>query len=412
MLGGCILKKWYFVLIILCLSLGTIYAFPFLENAITSPAPKYVRQVITADSTSSRTISWQTDPTDAPQFIEYKPLNSETMIKKQAITKILTTDLGNFQLHSLTLTELIPNTTYRYRVGSDGAYSDWYTLSTAAKESNFSALIFPDSQCSDYTVWGDTVTSAITAHPTTQFFINMGDLVDNGASFYQWQAWLEGAKPLLPLIPIAPIEGNHEAYSLEWEFTLPTLYLALFDLPQNGAKDLLGQTYSFDYGDVHFVVLDSQEKELDAYQPDLTAKQIPWLNQDLAATTKKWKIILIHRGLFSHPDTANLNNLGKAFIPIFDQHHVDIVFSAHIHSYGRTKPLYQGVPAENGTIYISTGRSGDKTWESSLAKPYEVIFDRALDQPNYLILNVTSNTLTVTAQKQDSTIIDTFEIKK
>lgn len=412
MLGGAFLKKWYFALVILSLSLGTIYAFPFLENVATIPAPKYVRQIITSDNTSTRTISWQTDLTDAPQFVEYKIMGSENITRKQAITKILNTDLGDYQIHSLTLIELNPNTTYSYRVGTDTTYSDWYTFSTASKEANFSALIFPDSQCSDYTVWGDTVNSAIAEHPTSQFFINMGDLVDNGASFYQWQAWFDGAKPLLPLIPIAPIEGNHEAYSLDWKFTLPTLYLSLFDVPQNGAETLLGQTYSFDYGDAHFVVLDSQEKELDAYQPNLIGKQIPWLTQDLAATKKKWKIILIHRGLFNHPDTANLNNLGKAFMPIFDQYHVDVVFTAHIHSYGRTRPLYHGVPAENGTIYISTGRSGDKTWESSLAKPYEVIFDRALDQPNYLILNVNANTLKVTAQKQDSTIIDTVEITK
>ena len=412
------LKKWYFALLIASLSLGTIYAFPFLDNTSTAPpslpdSPQYIRQTITADSTTSRTITWHTIPTDTIQSIEYKIANAEEAFSLEATTKVLATDLGESYLHSITLNNLIPSTTYLYRVGTPNAFSAWYSFTTASTENpSFHALIFPDSQSSDYTVWENTVNAAALDCPMTDFFINMGDLVDNGSSFYQWQAWFNGAKTILPLIPFAPIEGNHEAYSLDWKFTTPDLYLSLFDLPQNGAPNLAGQTYSFDYGDAHFVVLDSQAEELNAYQPNLIANQLPWLAQDLQMTKKKWKIILIHRNLFSYPDTENLNELGKAFMPIFDRYHVDLVFTAHIHSYGRTKPLYQGLPAPKGTVYISTGRAGDKPWEKSLQKPVEVVFDNALAQPNYLSLTVDANQLNVKAIRQDYSLIDEFTLQK
>ena len=106
------------------------------------------------------------------------------------------------------------------------------------------------------------------------------------------------------------------------------------------------------------------------------------------------------------------DDLGKAFVPIFDQYHVDLVFTAHIHTYGRTTPLLGGNAFDKGTLYISTGRTGDKTWPESIRKPTEIVFDAALDMPNYLTLETTDNTLKVTNVKQNGTLVDEVVLKK
>lgn len=215
----------------------------------------------------------------------------------------------------------------------------------------------------------------------------------------------------MPQIPVAPISGNHENYSLQWKPYRGDLYLNLFDLPLNGPEGLQKQAYSYDYGDVHFSVIDTQQEELNEWKPELIASQVSWLERDLAASDKKWKIVLVHRNLFRYQD-GRPNELGSALFPVIDRGNVDVVFSAHNHTYGRSAPFKNGNVASQGTIYISSGRSGDKTWAGSRAKPQEVAFDGVLDQPNYMKLTVNDGKLTVTSLKQDGKLIDTVTLTK
>lgn len=405
-------KKSRFFLFLLIALLGSGTYFTFGEQ-LDSPTPHYITQTITTNSKTTRTIAWQTTPSEVIQKIEYKEINQTDALSLPANSQKLTTNAEAMTIHSVTLTDLSPSTIYTYRVGSDNNWSPWQQFTTEDIDpSTFKAIIFGDSQSSDYTVWKQTAQTAWSKNMDAEFFMNLGDLVDIGSHYDQWKSWFDGAGDMIATIPVAPISGNHENYLPGGTYSPAFLYLELFNLPMNGPDDLKGQAYSFDYGNVHFVVLDSQIEELLQFQPDLITKQKAWLDKNLQTTSKPWKIILMHRSLFSYPDVENLNELGQAFIPIFDKYKVDLVFTAHIHSYGRTSPLFDGKPAKEGTIYISTGRSGNIAWSESLQKPFEVVFDSALDQPNYLTLEVNEDTLKVTSLKQDGTLIDTFEMKK
>lgn len=121
------------------------------------------------------------------------------------------------------------------------------------------------------------------------------------------------------------IGGNHENYSLQWKPYRGDLYLNLFDLPLNGPEGLQKQAYSYDYGDVHFSVIDTQQEELNEWKPELIASQVSWLERDLAASDKKWKIVLVHRNLFRYQD-GRPNELGSALFPVIDRGNVDVVF--------------------------------------------------------------------------------------
>ncbi len=369
-----------------------------------------LRQVITADSKTSRTIMWQTAAPESDAWVEYRLQGGQDIQKAAAQGKEFATDSGTVYQQSVTLTGLEPASVYEYRAGRGKEFSDWHTLQTDGGGA-FSALIFGDSQSLDYNVWRQTASAAYANDKAAAFFINMGDLVDNGEQYSQWRSWFRGAAGLLPQIPVAPISGNHENYSLQWKPYKGDLYLTLFDLPLNGPEGLQKQAYSYDYGEVHFAVIDTQLEELKDWQPDLVARQVKWLENDLADSNKKWKVVLVHRSLFRYQD-GKPNELGAALLPVLDRSNVDVVFSAHIHTYGRTAPLKNGNVAGQGTVYISSGRSGDKTWAGSRAKPQEVAFDNVLDQPNYMKLTADSHKLTVTSLKQDGKLIDTMTLTK
>lgn len=372
--------------------------------------PQYLRQVITADSKTSRVIMWQTTSAEKDAWVEYRVQGNIETQKVQATGKELVTDVGKVYDQSAMLSDLKAATLYEYRVGTSEGLSKWQQLQTDSGGA-FTALIFGDSQSLDYNVWRKTAEIAYSNVPEAAFFINVGDLVDNGEQYSQWRSWFNGAGTMLKSIPVAPTNGNHENYSLKWEPYNGELYFSLFDLPSNGPIGLKSHAYSYDYGNVHFAVIDTQQQEQIEWHPKLMERQARWLAADLSGSNKKWKVVVLHRTLFRYQD-GSINELGRVLLPIFDSEKVDVVFSGHNHTYGRSVPMKADGTEGVGTVYISCGRSGDKTWEGSRPKPQEVVFDGVLNQPNYLKLIVDDNKMTVVSLRQNGQPIDTVTLTK
>ena len=375
---------------------------------------KYPMQIVTADMKHERTFTWQSDRAEKAS-IEYHLKGDKNNITVKAESQELPSYKGNHRMiHSAHLVGLKAGSDYEYRIIMGNKKSEWKLFKTEPENlTDFKVLIFGDSQAADYNIWQKTAETAWTNNKDASFFINMGDIVDNGQDDWQWGAWANGVESFLDKIPFSPIMGNHEAYSLDWKMAEPKTYLALFPVPNNGPQGLDRFAYSYDYGDIHFAVINTQLMELKEWYPDLLKKQKEWLAADLAKTDKKWKIVLMHRGNWKRPYTGTLDEIGETFVPVFDQYHVDLVFTAHIHSYARTGPLIGGNTTDpKGTVYITTGRSGDRTWNGSPRKPMDEAFYNPTDMPNYLTLESTSNSLRITAFKQNGNTIDQTEIKK
>lgn len=152
-------------------------------------------------------------------------------------------------------------TAYEYRTRTGNTVSGWMDFRTDDGGA-FKTVIYPDSQSADYTGWSKLAAKAYELNKDAAFFVSMGDLVDNGQDEYQWQAWMRSMKGIMDTIPGAVVMGNHEDYSLDWKMAKPDRYLAHFHLPNNGDADYKDHFYSFDWGDVHFTVLDTQLNEL------------------------------------------------------------------------------------------------------------------------------------------------------
>lgn len=387
--------------------------------AMDSPLEvEFLRQVITADPTSSRTILWQsTQPLSAP-LVEYRLQDQEEIQRTPAHEDFFTDDGVTNHQYIAHLAGLTQGTPYAYRVVSGASKSPWQSLHTADEE-RFQCLIFPDSQSSDYSDWAHLVEGAAKRHPRASFFINMGDMVDNGEDHTQWQAWLGAVENLASRIPIVPVMGNHEMYDRNWEVRLPEAYLRYFAVPTNKSHDFDRYYYSFDYGPVNFIVLNSQWEEAEPFKSGLKEAQMQWMREDIRQSQKPWNIVLLHKDVLQYrihnrPERLEgISDVGEAFMPLFEELGIDIVFTAHLHTYRNRGHILQGRHDRQGPLYILTGVAGNVRYPN-------LWIDHALDevtapQPetdNYLTMDITANRIVIECFLPDGHIIDHVEITK
>ncbi|NLH46512.1 MAG: hypothetical protein GX451_10380, partial [Acholeplasmataceae bacterium] len=149
-----------------------------------------IMQNITKDNRTERTITWLSRLPRSLSFLEYREQGHSDIAKINAKQNEIVTDQGKKYQHIVKISSLKANTTYEYRISDGEDYTEWETFNTD-NGIRTKALIFPDSQSVDYGMWARTVKMAWSKNPDAQFFINMGDLVDNGEQYWQWSRWLE-----------------------------------------------------------------------------------------------------------------------------------------------------------------------------------------------------------------------------
>lgn len=390
---------------------------------------RYVRQLVTPDMAHSRIIMWETSKATEEPVVLYKEAGASdsTIQSVPATMDTLQEDKVVRYIYRAELTQLEPNKTYEYQVGQNVITNDWHTLQTVDHR-NFVALVFPDSQSADYRGWHELVETAYTKNPEATFFVNMGDLVDNGESASQWDAWFDAVEPMIANIPLAGVIGNHEYYSLDWQMKEPTAFDTFFKFAAPTAKpdsQQLGDSsrrafYSYDYGDVHFVVLNTQFQEMnDTYREAVQAEQLAWLEADLANTKQPWKVVLMHRDPFRYPHTKapntvpGINEIGDMFMPTFEKYKVDLVLSAHYHMYRRRGHVENFERSATGPYYIVTGVAGDVKYANIwMDHPLDEYKSPYLDGDNYLVLRKQANSLMVEAYLADGTHFDSVILTK
>ncbi len=151
-----------------------------------------------------------------------------------------------------------------------------------------------------------------------------------------------------------PTFANHEGYSSS-SITGVGPYFDAYVAPTEGEA---GGTpsgteafYSFDYGDVHFISLESFEVRNKA-----TDTMANWLKTDLAqaqAQRAQWCIAFFHhapytKGSHDSDKEKELIEMRAVFMPILEAGGVDLVLSGHSHIYERSM-LVDGAYATNTT---------------------------------------------------------------
>ncbi|WP_094605803.1 hypothetical protein SPSIL_005420 [Sporomusa silvacetica DSM 10669] len=378
----------------------------------------FVRQIITKDSSSSRTIMWQSELTEKDAVVEYREKGKENIKSRIATEAEFADDKTMTYIYTTVLDDLTTGAQYQYRVGYGDKRSVWHDLNTNDGGA-FKALIFPDSQSNDYSDWKNLAQFARKENPDAAFFVNMGDLVDNGEDHTQWRAWFGALNGIIDTIPVVPILGNHETYTLDWKVRMPEAYLHLFSLPENGDAERRNQFYSFDYGSVHFIVLNTQFDEMEEFQPGLLAAEKEWFVNDIMQTRKKWKIVLMHKDVLTYEirnrsdRQAGISDIGKEWMPLFDKYGIDVVLTAHLHTYRRRDRVYNFQPDTRGPLYIVTGVAGNVRYPNLWVNhPFDKAVAPQPETNNYMTLEVSANILKLASFLSSGEQIDQVEIAK
>ena len=274
-------------------------------------------------------------------------------------------------------------------------------LNIGADKNEFSFLHVSDTQAStgsQFAEWGRL--TALLADEDYDFTVHTGDITDNNDNTAEMDMFYENSGNIMNK-PFIPGVGNHDQKS--------TTYAKLFkeyfgNAPGSQAPSPIpeGTTASFDYGNAHFVILNT-ESDLE------TQKQ--WLDEELSKTDKKWKIVAMHRSPYG---AVGINDT-VIFTPIFDKYHVDLVIHGHDHLYLRSAPLYNGRKAQGGTVYLESGSSGSKQENGIVKQSYDEICISP-KSPTYSKITVSDNAISVKAECIDEAgklkCIDKFEISK
>lgn len=252
--------------------------------------------------------------------------------------------------------------------------------------------------------------------------------------------------------------GNHEMGSsgIGTASSMPsnTPYLDIFSFPQNGEAGGVNsgteQYYSFNYGNVHFVCLDSQVTARDQSKLD-TMKS--WLTDDLTQNSADWTIVFFHHPPYSAGSHHSDNTLGQIDLPIFamreqltpifDQYGVDLVYSGHSHSYERS--FYIGghtglsttfdaathaevdgtdtpLTGQSGQAYTQITQSGsDDKVVYTVAGSSGKVSSGSLDHPVHfygsavlasVVLDIDATTISAKALNGAGNVIDSYEMTR
>ena len=138
--------------------------------------------------------------------------------------------------------------------------------------------------------------------------------------------------------------------------------------------------------------------------------QTSWIEDQLAHTDATWKFVMFHFPPYNWEEPYF--NIQKAWDPIFDKYHVDMVMSGHIHYYMRSNPMKDGKVVKSyndGTAYvISVGiPTGPRAITDEL---YAAV--RNTEGDLYQYMKIDGNQLTYKAVNSANKLIDSFSIKK
>jgi len=296
-------------------------------------------------------------------------------------------------MHQVTLKNLTPNTSYFYRVTSDGETTPTYEFKTApTPDVPFRFVSYGDSR-SGY----DTHRAIVAALESENLdvYMNSGDLVGSGEDLSCWQEHFSIERDLMASKMLMPVIGNHETNGLD-----VSEYKHYFMLPPNGQGVQEEHYYYSDWGNTRFIVVDCETATLSMKTP-----QYDWLVDVLQDAWDNPYILHVFLGVHAGPYTAKPDRTGNAQLRAMDgllvRYGVTAVLSGHDHHY------YRGVSPDN-LNFIVTGGGGAGLYSCDALSDEEATNYQCVVDYHYVVLDIDGPEITVTAKRLDGQVIETF----
>ncbi|HEX7553731.1 MAG TPA: metallophosphoesterase, partial [Geothrix sp.] len=267
--------------------------------------------------------------------------------------------------------------------------------------------------------------------------------------------------PLMRRVPFLGVPGNHDVPFADWPDS--AAYFAYWSQPLNGPALRAGEpnaapvtagvhdamvavagpafprmaSFSFDYGKVHWTVLDSNP-----YANWDSPKLRAWLEADLvAARGADWRIVALHHPLFQSSRSHFDDQWMRPLSPLLEKYGVDLVLAGHVHNYQRTAPLRfkptrigqrgtsvegvftvdeafdgRSVTRAKGIVHIVTGAGGAELydpWQTDAKASWQP-WTRALisDRLSFTVLDVAGKTLKLRQLDAEGRELDAITLTK
>jgi len=297
---------------------------------------------------------------------QVKQLSNVTLLEYTTMTDIIVEndeckgilaqdkDGNEYNSNKATISGLVAQTTYYYKVddkeiksfktGNTGKFRFAFVgdpqigSSNELKGSDTEAFYNAQSNAvaNDSYNWSQTLKKIQSAG--TDFIVSAGDQIQttkkkaprksSTTSEIEYAGYL--SPDTLASLPVATTVGNHDAdnANYQYHFNVPNLS----NLGDNGK---VGGDYYFTYGDVLFMMLNTQDTN--------SAEHIQFIEETVAKNANcKWKVVTLHQDIYGsaeHSNEPEIVNLRYALTPTFEKYGIDVVLTGHDHAYSRSKFL-------------------------------------------------------------------------
>lgn len=370
--------------------------------------------------------------------------------------------------HLIEITNLKPNTRYFYSINS-------LAVPIGNNEQHRFTTLPPPNTIKPTRIWaiGDFGKGNEGQRQVRNSYINYTDSDSTATDVWLWlgdNAYPDGSDTdyqekvfnsyygydsLFRYMPFWPTPGNHDYFSVNSisgpaSHTGP--YYDIVEVPQNaeagGYPSNYELFYSFDYGNIHFISLNS---ELWQWVADDESPMAQWLINDLENNDKEWLVAFWHQPPYSKGshDSDDLWELFMAgmrntFNPILEQYGVDLVLCGHSHVFERSKFInghysislffnddnivmegsgneatdgayvkhLNGTDAGKGTVYVVCGNSGSYDSNPDLDHPAMYFSEGGSEAYGSFVADVLGNKLTGRYLSSTGQILDEFTIIK
>uniref|UniRef100_A0A1I7ZE13 Purple acid phosphatase n=1 Tax=Steinernema glaseri TaxID=37863 RepID=A0A1I7ZE13_9BILA len=309
---------------------------------------------------SSMIVTWVTFDDTLDSLVEFGPSDDALNSTAKGTTSLFV-DGGKLKtkryIHRAQIDGIQPGVKYYYHVGSEYGWSSTFS---------FVGLKPRESGGYRYAVYGDMGNINARSLGKIQNLAQKRDfdMVLHVGDFAYNMDTLEGGygdefmrqiEPIAAYIPYMTCVGNHEnAYNFSH-------YVNRLTMPKSDHN----LYYSFDVGNVHFLVFSTEFYYFTNYGWNQIRTQWEWINEDLKKAQANrdkvpWIITMGHRPMycstFDGDDCTKYETIVRVGLPLthayglenlFYKYGVDLELWAHEHSYERMYPLY------NRTVYNS-----------------------------------------------------------
>ena len=336
---------------------------PYLQAATTNSI------MVLVESTTADTV-----------FVEY---GSSTSYGHIATTKSFErTSEGTF-VHNVLVSGLLPNTEYHYRMHDGGSVSEDASFRTAPDPGTPFRFAWLADFRMNVSVHDSIAELAAGYRPVMSLY--GGDLCYNSSyAAFKEQFFRPNELALIARVPFYNTPGNHERWSENTR--------AFTESPASGSGKQ--EYFSFDYGDVHVLVLNNEVPYNEG------SPQFQFAQKDLRQTARTWKIVAAHKPAYCAGGHGEDSLMKVMTTKIFEPNKVDLVLGGHSHFFQHN--------LVNGVHHFVLGSVGAPLYNPKYAS-YTI---KSAKEYDFGIFDVSPTTLSMKVYNEKNAVLDSLILTK